>query len=600
MALTRSQLMRIKQNRKYWRDREIAQRAEYIRTEDEELREIQNIYDGMYRWAEREINAFYGKYADAEGIDITEAKRRVSNLDVKEFEQFAKEYVKDKDFSDKANAELRLYNATMKINRLELLKAQIGLKLVDGINDVDKHWEKIATDRATQEIIRQSGILGETLTKTETAKTAKQVVNADFYNANFSERIWMHMDNLKSELSIELQKGFIAGIGSQKMATNLRKKFDVSRRDADRLARTELRRIQTDVAKDNYERNGIGEYEYMAVNPSACPICRELDGKIFKVADMNAGENAPPLHPNCHCTTAPHFDDAEYEQWLSWLENGGTTEQWDNMSLAERQSWYDNLIQSIPKNDTTEAPAETFTPAKTKAEAEEYARRFADNVDYSGVSLANANIINKQLSVLTAKHPINKLNSIGTKGKGVMSASYRTLTINGKKLGKTLAEEQTNFELNKAMDRATIKQIEERWAGKQMPFAIESDLNKLKDRQKFKRWGVHSEYEDHVKCVLTHEYGHILSDQYFGMINKERANPNYSTPWDARLRDMDQRWKDAYARAKKDGDIYDISQYASTKPSEFFAECFAKREMGGKLPKYIEDLMAEVLDNGIM
>ena len=351
MALTRSQLIRIASNRRYWRDREAKQRETYLRTEEEELAEINRIYEDMYRWAEREINAFYGKYADAEGIDITEAKKRVSNLDIAEYEKLAKEYVKDRNFSDRANAEMRLYNATMKINRMELLKAQIGLKLVSGIDEIDKHYEKIATDRATQELERMAGILGETLTKTQNARTAKQIVNADFYNANFSERIWSHMDNLRSALSIELQKGFISGIGSRQMATNLRKQFDVSVRDAHRLAVTELRRVQTDVAKDNYERNGITQYEYLAVNPKACPICRELDGKIYDVKDMKPGENAPPMHPNCHCTTAPHIDDKEYEQWLTWLEKGGTTLQWDQMSPTERQNWYGSVVQSTPKEE---------------------------------------------------------------------------------------------------------------------------------------------------------------------------------------------------------------------------------------------------------
>lgn len=372
MALTRSQLMRIKENRKYWREREANQRDAYIRTEDEELAEINRIYDNMYRWAEREINAFYGKYADAEGIDITEAKKRVSQLDIAEYEKLAKEYVKDRDFSERANQEMRLYNATMRINRMELLKAKIGLKLVDGINDIDKHWEKIATDRATQEIIRQSGILGKTLTDTETARTAKQIVNADFYNATFSERIWSHMDNLKSDLSIELQKGFIAGISSREMARRLKEHtFKQSERDAFRLARTELRRIQTDVAKDNYERNGIEQYEYMAVNPSACPICRELDGRKFDVAKMKAGLNAPPIHPNCHCTTAPYINDDEYEQWLTWLEKGGTTEQWDNMSPAERAKWYGTLSDPLSKVDLqTPKPTE---PTETEDTLEDEA-----------------------------------------------------------------------------------------------------------------------------------------------------------------------------------------------------------------------------------
>lgn len=392
MALTRSQLMRIKENRRYWRDREAKQREAYIRTDNEELAEINRVYSDMYRWAEREINAFYGKYADAEGIDITEAKRKVSQLDIAEYEKLAKEYVKDRDFSAKANQEMRLYNATMKINRLELLKAQIGLKLVDGINDIDKHWEKIATDRATQEIIRQSGILGKTLTETETAKTAKQIVNADFYNATFSERIWSHMDNLRSDIAIELQKGFIAGVSSREMARRLKEHaFDKSEKDAFRLARTELRRVQTDVAKDNYERNGIEQYEYMAVNPSACPICRELDGRVFDVAKMKAGLNAPPIHPNCHCTTAPHIDDDEYEQWLTWLEKGGTSAQWDEMSPAERHNWYDKIVQSTPKIATPQPQ----TPPQPMSQAHD---RLVEYANVNGVGYHRVGRLKEELS----------------------------------------------------------------------------------------------------------------------------------------------------------------------------------------------------------
>lgn len=345
--MTRSQLRRLLENADYWRDRETAQREAYILTEEEEMREVNRIYRDMYRWAEREISAFYGRYADAEGIDITEAKKRVSNLDIERYEELAKKYVADKDFSDRANQEMRLYNATMRINRMELLKAQIGLKLVDGFNDIDKHYEKIATDRAVQELQRMSGILGNTLTDVQTAKYARNIVNADFYNANFSERIWSHADNLRNELAVELQKGFISGVSSQKMAQNIKKQFGVSYNDAHRLVVTELRRIQTDVAKKQYEEAGIEEYEYCAVNPRACPICRELDKQVFKVADMRAGENAPPIHPNCHCTTAPKVNETEYEQWLSWLENGGTTAQWDTMTDAERNRWYDGLLNGI-------------------------------------------------------------------------------------------------------------------------------------------------------------------------------------------------------------------------------------------------------------
>lgn len=318
--MTRSQLMRLMQNADYWREREAAQREAYMRSEDEELAEINRIYNEMYRWAEREINAFYGKYATAEGIDITEAKRRVTQLDIEAYQELAKQYVADGDFSDQANEAMRLYNATMKINRLELLKAQIGVKLVDSFNEIDKHYEKIAQDRAVQEFRRLAGILGNTLDETKTAKRAKQIVNADFYNATFSERIWEEQDNLKNALASELNKGLIAGVGSREMAQRLKEyAFVPSTRDAHRLARTELRRIQTEVAREEYKQAGIEQYEYAAVNRNACPICRDLDGNVYNVSEMQPGLNAPPIHPNCHCTTIPHIDEAEYEQWLNSL-----------------------------------------------------------------------------------------------------------------------------------------------------------------------------------------------------------------------------------------------------------------------------------------
>ena len=576
--------------------------------EAQQQKEIERIYQDMFRHTEDEINRFYGKYASAEGIDIAEAKRRITQADVDAYEQLAKEYVEKAEayrkrygknggvaFSERAKQEMRLYNATMKINRLEMLKARIGVHLVAGINDIDQYYEGVITDRTRQEIERQAGILGETVSVADATKRANNIVNASFFNATYSERIWSHQDRLRSMISIELQRGLIAGVGSREMAQRIKREFDVSMSDAHRLMVTELRRVQTDVAMDSYKQSGVTRYVYMAVNPRACPICQSLNGKDYPVEGAeiaNEEHPLPPMHPRCHCTTAPYVDEDDYNAWLEWLNKGGSTSEWNNMSPAERQKWLNPVVQSEPKT------ADTFTPAKTKAEAEEFARQFADNVDYSGVSLGNANIINKQLSVLTSKYPINKLANIQSGGKGVMNANYQHLGFNGKKLGKTLADEALNFDLNKAMNKASIRMMEERWAGKKMPFRIESDIEKLKNKIKFERWGVHSMYDDHLKCVVTHEYGHILSDQYFGMINNERANPNYQ--WQNKLWYMNERWKDALKKARETGDIYKISEYANTKPSEFFAECFALREMGGTLPDYIESLMVEVLSNGIM
>lgn len=350
MATTK-QLWQQNNNRLYWEKREQKQRELYMMEEAQQQRELEKIYAEMYRHAEDEINRFYGKYADAEGIDITEAKKRVTQADIEAYEALAKEYVKNKDFSDRANAEMRLYNATMKINRLEMLKARIGVYLVAGINDIDDYYEKVITDRTRQEIERQAGILGETVSVADTTKRAENIVNASFFNATYSERIWSHQDRLRSVINIELQKGLIAGIGSRQMASNIRKEYDVSLADAHRLMVTELRRVQTDVAMDSYKASGVQKYVYMAVNPRACPICREIDGNVYNVADAEPAKNAPPMHPRCHCTTAPYVDEGEYDAWLNYLNQGGKTSDWNNLSPAERQKYATPVVQSEPKKE---------------------------------------------------------------------------------------------------------------------------------------------------------------------------------------------------------------------------------------------------------
>ena len=49
------------------------------------------------------------------------------------------------------------------------------------------------------------------------------------------------------------------------------------------------------------------EYIFLALG-TACDVCKRLNEQHFKVKDMMPGENAPPMHPNCRCSTAAYMD----------------------------------------------------------------------------------------------------------------------------------------------------------------------------------------------------------------------------------------------------------------------------------------------------
>ena len=342
-------------SKSYWEKRESEALERYLRQEEVYQAQLREIYRSMLDDCQKEIDAFYGRYADKEQITLAEAKRRVSKLDIAAYERKAKRYVADKDFSKQANEEMRLYNATMKINRLEMLKANIGLELVAGHNEQEKFMSKILRGRTEEELQRQAGILGKTVRNN--AKLAETIPNASFHGATFSERIWGNQAQMKADLSKLLQQGLIQGKNPRALSKDLRKYYIGNGKDggaayaAERLMRTELARVQTEAQKQSFLANGFEMYTFH-VNRGCCAACSDLDGKHFKIKDMMPGKNAPPMHPNCRCSVSAYEDREDYEAWLDFLDKGGTTEEWE---VLEKNAMSDIIELTRKTNDSRES-----------------------------------------------------------------------------------------------------------------------------------------------------------------------------------------------------------------------------------------------------
>ena len=616
----------------YWVERERKQRELYMSEESQQAQKLERIYREMYQWAGDEINRFYGKYADAEGIDITTAKKRVTEADIKAYEELAKRYVRTKDFSDRANAEMRLYNATMKINRLEMLKARIGLHLVDGINTIDDYYEKVITDRTREEIERQAGILGETVNVADTTKRAENIVNATFFNATFSERIWSHQDRLRSMISIELEKGLIAGVGSRQMATNIRKEFDVSYADAHRLMVTELRRVQTDVAMDSYKASGIKRYVFMAVNPRACPICLAINGKDFAVSEAEPAKNAPPMHPRCHCTTAPYIDEDEYNGWLNYLEQGGSTSDWNKMTDAEKAPYKPTKRAETPVEKPVEKsvePPKAVEPAMTEEERirQETESAMADAYEYHRI-----------------KNNLNEVEYDRIKDSGVITADFKGVsTESAKVFSETLAKLCREYDTPIQTVRVgTLDGSESAFASTYHDYRVDSativinplkckDYATLMDRLAFCRehhWLIDTDQLD--QYVLTHEFAHSLitmgdklnrKTNYVGADydKTERVRKEVKSAYDdylAELDDLKRRSKEYedianesfgedmdkfYEMGRKADEVtkereaLELGAYSLQNADEFMAEAFTYAKIGKGKNKYA-DRVLEILD----
>lgn len=305
----------------YWNARRLAHEhmKEQLKADDAYKKRIARLYKTAQEEIIRDIEADIGRFADSQGLSMTEAKLLIKKHDVEAFASKAKRYVEEKKFSDEANRELKLYNVTMRTNRLELLESRIHLELTAMADEENGMLQEWLAKQALEEFERQAGILGQALpSQKQLLRKVKALVSAEYKGTTFSNRIWQNQKELQHELERVLRRTIIRGenprVAGRELRKLVREEFDNKRYAADRIAITESARIQSDVAEESFKEYGIEQYIWIA-EIDACSDCQEYDGEIYDVADSSAPR--VPVHPFCRCSTSPHVDRKAFEDDLT-------------------------------------------------------------------------------------------------------------------------------------------------------------------------------------------------------------------------------------------------------------------------------------------
>ena len=138
----------------------------------------------------------------------------------------------------------------------------------------------------------------------------QKAINENFKGKRFSERVWgSNMDELVSRVESlvtnDLNRGYPVDQSSKLLAIE----FDRARNRAVTVLQTETNGIQAQATLDEYQDDNVKKYRYLAtLEVHTCPICGELDGKVFLVKDAEKGVNYPTMHPHCRCTTVPALE----------------------------------------------------------------------------------------------------------------------------------------------------------------------------------------------------------------------------------------------------------------------------------------------------
>lgn len=315
----------------YWEQREQKWIEQRIKNDKAYLNEMVKRYKELANSIQQQINGFYAKYASDTGLTMSEAVKKINSFDVKSFEETAAKMVAKKDFSQYANDRLKTYNATMKINRLEFLKAQLGLEITNATNEEELAFNDYLLKSYQDELKRQSGILGYHK-NVDLKQNAATVVNASFHGATWSSRLWINQDVLKAKLDTLLSRAMIQGTNPKQMIaslrTNIAKEINNTTSVIENLVVTESARVQDVAQMESLKRNGFKFCKWIA-EPTACKRCREIAESnnehgigVYRLDDVPM----IPEHPRCRCSKAAYWVDEKGSAEASRLKRKKNTE----------------------------------------------------------------------------------------------------------------------------------------------------------------------------------------------------------------------------------------------------------------------------------
>ena len=309
-------------SREYWQDRFKELEESRNSFAEKTFSDISGEYDRVMQELDRELLEWFRRYAYENGIGYSEAKKQLTGRELKAFKADLKTFIaraKETDLPDEWKKKLENMYIRMRVSRIEALQFMFQQHMEELFNMQEGELTSKLKERYTEDYnhtvfnIQQGAGIGSSFIGVDTNKLDTVLAKpwADD-GKNFSSRIWEHKNNLVTLLNKELLQAVIRGDDYQTATNNIARKMNVSRANAGRLVMTEMAFIGTRAQQDCFTNLGVEEYEFVTtLDRHTSEICREMDGKHFKLSDMKIGTNAPPLHPRCRSCNAPYFEDSD-------------------------------------------------------------------------------------------------------------------------------------------------------------------------------------------------------------------------------------------------------------------------------------------------
>lgn len=234
----------------------------------------------------------------------------------------------------------------------------------------------------TDQFLRQVYDLGQSITVKANFNRLnpaliQKTLDYPWSGAMFSDRLWQDKERLGRNLRVGLTQSMILGEGIPQITDRINKGIDTARYNAERVARTETKRVTYCAHDDAYKDTGVEELRYRCANGGdsrTCQYCRADNGKVFKRGE----EPTLPRHPNCRCVYIPvvsdTFEDNELNELTGSVRGAENYEKWREAEAKKQEEV--KPVEKVSTKTVEKELKENPTPVPEQIKLTDYPQAF--------------------------------------------------------------------------------------------------------------------------------------------------------------------------------------------------------------------------------
>lgn len=234
----------------------------------------------------------------------------------------------------------------------------------------------------TDQFLRQVYDLGQSITVKANFNRLnpaliQKTLDYPWSGAMFSDRLWQDKERLGRNLRVGLTQSMILGEGIPQITDRINKGIDTARYNAERVARTETKRVTYCAHDDVYKDTEVEELRYRCANGGdsrTCQYCRADNGKVFKRGE----EPTLPRHPNCRCVYIPvvsdTFEDNELNELTGSVRGAENYEKWREAEAKKQEEV--KPVEKVNTKTVEKELKENPTPVPEQIKLTDYPQAF--------------------------------------------------------------------------------------------------------------------------------------------------------------------------------------------------------------------------------